>query len=42
MSARAGSTVFEVAGSHSIYVSLPVDVAKIIEKAASEVGSAVR
>jgi pimeloyl-ACP methyl ester carboxylesterase len=42
MSARAGSTVFEVAGSHSIYVSLPVDVAKLIEKAASEVGSAVR
>ena len=31
MSARAGSTVFEAEGSHSIYVSLPADVAKVIE-----------
>ena len=41
MSARAGSTDVEVAGSHAIYVSLPAAVAEIIEKAASEVRSAV-
>jgi Alpha/beta hydrolase family len=40
MSARAGSTVVEVAGSHSIYVSQPAAVADLIEKAASEVKSA--
>jgi pimeloyl-ACP methyl ester carboxylesterase len=40
MSARAGSTVVEVAGSHSIYVSQPEAVADLIKKAASEVGSA--
>jgi pimeloyl-ACP methyl ester carboxylesterase len=40
MSARAGSTVAEAAGSHSIYVSQPAAVAALIEKAASEVGSA--
>ena len=40
MSARAGSTVVEVAGSHSIYVSQPAAVAELIEKAASEVRSA--
>ncbi|HET6998454.1 MAG TPA: alpha/beta hydrolase [Solirubrobacterales bacterium] len=40
MSARAGSTVTEAAGSHSIYVSQPAAVAALIEKAASEVGSA--
>ncbi len=40
MSARAGSTVVEVAGSHAIYVSQPEAVAELIEKAASEVGSA--
>jgi pimeloyl-ACP methyl ester carboxylesterase len=34
MSARAGSTVVEVAGSHAIYVSQPDAVAAIIEKAA--------
>lgn len=42
MSARAGSTVVEAVGSHSIYVSQPVAVAELIEKAASEVRSAVR
>ncbi len=35
MSARAGSTVEEAAGSHAIYVSQPEAVAAIIEKAAS-------
>jgi pimeloyl-ACP methyl ester carboxylesterase len=39
MSARAGSTVVEVAGSHSIYVSQPTVVADLIERAASEVRS---
>jgi hypothetical protein len=38
MSARAGSTVVEVAGSHSIYVSKPEAVADLIKKAASELG----
>ncbi len=38
MSERAGSTVEEAAGSHSVYVSQPAAVAAIIEKAASEVG----
>jgi pimeloyl-ACP methyl ester carboxylesterase len=42
MSARAGSTVVEVEGSHAIYVSKPAAVAELIEKAASEVGSAAR
>ena len=41
MSARAGSTVVEVAASHSVYVSQPAAVAELIEKAASEVRSAV-
>ena len=41
MSARAGSTVVEVAGSHSVYVSQPAAVADLIEKAATEVRSAV-
>jgi pimeloyl-ACP methyl ester carboxylesterase len=41
MSARAGSTVVEVEGSHSIYVSQPAAVAELIEKAAEEVSSAV-
>jgi pimeloyl-ACP methyl ester carboxylesterase len=35
MSARAGSTVVEVAGSHSIYVSQPGTVADLIKTAAS-------
>jgi pimeloyl-ACP methyl ester carboxylesterase len=42
MSDRAGSTVVEVTGSHAIYVSQPEAVAELIEKAASEVKSAVR
>jgi len=42
MSARAGSTVVEVTGSNAIYVSQPEAVAELIEKAASEVRSAVR
>jgi pimeloyl-ACP methyl ester carboxylesterase len=37
MAERAGSTVVEVAGSHSIYVSQPAAVAGIIEKASSAV-----
>jgi pimeloyl-ACP methyl ester carboxylesterase len=39
MSERAGSTVVETPGSHSIYVSQPAVVADLIERAASEVGS---
>jgi hypothetical protein len=35
MSERAGSTVVEAKGSHSIYVSQPVAVAELIEQAAS-------
>ncbi len=42
MSGRAGSTVVEADGSHSIYVSQPEAVAEVIEKAASEVSSAAR
>jgi hypothetical protein len=42
MSARAGSTVVEVAGSHAIYVSQPEAEAELVVKAASAVGSAVR
>ena len=42
MSARAGSTVVEVAGSHAIYVSQPAAVADLIKKAASEASSAMR
>jgi hypothetical protein len=33
MSARAGSTVVEVAGSHAIYVSKPAAVADLIRTA---------
>jgi len=40
MSARAGSTVVEVAGSHAIYVSQPAAVAALIEQAASGVSLA--
>jgi pimeloyl-ACP methyl ester carboxylesterase len=36
MSARAGATVVEVAGSHAIYVSQPAAVAKLIAEAAKE------
>src|SRR5881296_2823240 len=35
MSKRAGSTVVEVKGSHSVYVSQPQAVASLIEKAAN-------
>jgi pimeloyl-ACP methyl ester carboxylesterase len=42
MSERAGSTVDEVAASHSVYVSQPAAVAALIETAASEVRSAAR
>ena len=38
MSERAGATVEEASGSHSIYVSRPDVVAALIKKAASEVG----
>ena len=41
MSERAGSTVVEIAASHSVYVSQPAAVATLIEKAASEARSAV-
>jgi len=37
MSKRAGPSVVEVRGSHAIYVSQPDAVARLIEKAASEV-----
>lgn len=39
MSKRAGSTVTEVAGSHSAYVSQPKAVAGFIEKAAKELAA---
>jgi len=34
MSQRAGATVVEVPGSHAVYVSRPVDVARLIAQAA--------
>jgi pimeloyl-ACP methyl ester carboxylesterase len=37
MSQRAGSKVVEVAGSHSVYVSKPEEVARLIETAAQSV-----
>jgi hypothetical protein len=37
MSKRAGSTVIEAAGSHAIYESQPIAVAKLIETAAKGV-----
>ena len=37
MSKRAGSTVVEVKGSHSVYVSKPEEVAALIETAAKGV-----
>jgi pimeloyl-ACP methyl ester carboxylesterase len=40
MSARAGSTVVEVAGSHAIYVSRPDAVATLIKQAAQGVAAA--
>jgi pimeloyl-ACP methyl ester carboxylesterase len=42
MSKRAGSTVSEVAGSHSVYISQPKAVAAIIAKAATGVAQATR
>jgi pimeloyl-ACP methyl ester carboxylesterase len=42
MSKRAGATVVEVKGSHSVYVSQPQAVASIIEKAAHGVAVATR
>jgi len=42
MSKRAGSTVAEVAGSHSVYVSQPKAVAALIAKAAHGVALAAR
>jgi pimeloyl-ACP methyl ester carboxylesterase len=42
MSKRAGSTVVEAKGSHSVYVSKPEAVAAIIEKAASGVRLAAK
>src|SRR6266568_1901642 len=39
MSQRAGSTVVEMAGSHSIYVSQPAAVAALIKQAASAVAA---
>jgi len=42
MSKRAGSTVVEVKGSHSVFVSKPRDVASLIEQAAKSVAMAAR
>jgi pimeloyl-ACP methyl ester carboxylesterase len=42
MSKRAGSTVVEVPGSHSVYVSRPQAVAELIAKAANSVALAAR
>jgi pimeloyl-ACP methyl ester carboxylesterase len=42
MAERAGATVVEVAGSHSIFLSQPAAVAGLIEQAASEVLSGTR
>ena len=42
MAERAGATVVEVAGSHSIFLSQPAAVTGVIEQAASEVHSVTR
>ena len=42
MSKRAGSTVVEVPGSHSIYVSQPGPVAALIARAAAETAARIR
>jgi pimeloyl-ACP methyl ester carboxylesterase len=42
MSKRAGSTVIEVKGSHSVYVSQPQAVASLVEKAAKGATGAVQ
>jgi hypothetical protein len=39
MSKRAGSTVTELAASHSVYVSQPAPVAGLIAKAAGELAA---
>ena len=39
MSQRTGSTVVEVAASHSVYVSQPAAVVSLIKKAASAVSA---
>ena len=39
MSKRAGATMVEVPGSHSIYVSQPGPVAAFIDKAAREIAA---
>jgi pimeloyl-ACP methyl ester carboxylesterase len=38
MAKRAGSETIEVAGSHAVYASQPVDVARLIERAAKAAG----
>ena len=42
MSKRAGATVVEVKGSHSVYVSQPGSVAHLIEQAAKSLAMAAR
>lgn len=42
MSKRAGATVVEAAGSHSIYVSRPHDVASLVKTAAASVAVAAQ
>ena len=42
MSKRAGSTVVEVKGSHAVYVSQPLAVASLIEKAAKGAAAAAQ
>jgi pimeloyl-ACP methyl ester carboxylesterase len=42
MAERAGATVVEVAGSHSIFLSQPAAVAEVVKQAASEVLSDTR
>jgi pimeloyl-ACP methyl ester carboxylesterase len=42
MAARAGSTVVEVKGSHSVYVSQPEATAQLIEQAASALDSVTK
>ena len=39
MSQRAGSTVVEVAASHSVYVSQPAAVASLIKQAVAAVAA---
>ena len=42
MSKRAGSTVIEVPGSHSVYVSQPGPVAALIARAATETAARIQ